>query len=65
MEPYQERVVIEKAELDVKLNKLTAFLESDLFARLPEAEQARLKRQHEYMDGYSGVLTDRIANFAS
>ena len=63
MEPHQERVVKEKAELDAKLNKLTAFLESTTFATLPVAEQARLRRQHEYMDAYSSILDDRIANF--
>lgn len=49
MQPHQERVVTEKAELDEKRMKLDAFIDSDnqVFRGLPKDEQARLGRQLE------------------
>jgi len=35
MQPHQQRVVDEKAELDAKREKLGAFKNTDLFAKLP------------------------------
>jgi hypothetical protein len=61
--PHQERVVIEKAELDEKLEKLNAFGRGELFATLPPEEQERLQRQSKIMDQYSVVLGERIAAF--
>lgn len=61
--PHQQRVVDEKDALDVKRDKLTEFLKGQLFASLTESEQERLSRQLEIMGWYSGVLSERIANF--
>jgi hypothetical protein len=65
MAPHQERVVTEKSELDEKRMKLDAFIDptNQVFAGLPEAEQARLGRQLAIMDQYSRVLGERIAAF--
>jgi hypothetical protein len=62
---HQERVVAEKAELDEKLAKLTAFIttKNATFAALPQAEMERLIRQHGIMELYSRVLGERIAAF--
>lgn len=66
MENYQLRVVIEKAELDIKRNDLAAILAK---AEIPgvelmeHGELLRLKHQAEVMAQYSKVLGDRIANF--
>jgi len=63
MQPHQQRVVDEKAELDEKLTKLDAFGRTPLFASLPPDEQGRLNRQHSLMEQYSAVLGERIAAF--
>lgn len=63
MQPHQERVVAEKAELDDKLTKLTAFFDSTIFSSLPDEEQTRLRRQAHFMWQYSDVLGERIAAF--
>jgi hypothetical protein len=64
MEPYQQRVVDEKTELDAKREKLTAFIQNgDVFNYLPDDEQRRLERQDRCMTEYSNILGERIANF--
>jgi hypothetical protein len=63
MQPYQERVVEEKAELDEKLTKLRAFCNTATFAGLDASERERLRRQAEHMADYSRVLSERIATF--
>lgn len=65
LQPHQQRVVAEKAELDDKLAKLNAFGRTPLFASLPADEQGRLNRQHLLMEQYSAVLGERIADFTA
>jgi hypothetical protein len=64
MAPHQERVVVEKTELDNKLTKLNSFFSTDVFAGVAPAEQDRLKKQAGIMLQYSEVLGERIANFS-
>jgi hypothetical protein len=64
LQPHQQRVITEKADLDEKLGKLLAFFQTPIFADLSEAERSRLRNQARYMDGYSAVLGERIAAFA-
>lgn len=64
MQPHQERVISEKAELDGKLNKLKAFIEeSPTFKGLPADERGRLNKQFDAMAEYSSILSQRIAAF--
>jgi hypothetical protein len=63
MQPHQERVVVEKQELDEKITKLTAFIGGTIFAGLPDAERSRLSIQLQHMNGYSEILSQRIAAF--
>jgi hypothetical protein len=63
LQPHQERVVVEKRELDDKLTKLRAFFKAATFTTLPEEEQLRLERQSRLMQEYSDVLGERIAAF--
>lgn len=63
MQAYQERVIAERAENEVRLDKLTKFLASDTFNTLPEAEQDRLVKQSGIMVQLSDVLAERIAAF--
>lgn len=61
MEPHQQRVVDEKAELDEKIKKLETFLMRDVFCTLPEIEQSLLCTQAAIMRSYSAVLKERIS----
>lgn len=63
MQPHQQRVVDEKADLDAKHTALARFFETEIFKNLDEAEQQRLARQIAYMSLYSQVLGERIAAF--
>lgn len=65
MKPYQERVVNEKGELDVKRRDLAAFIGGEVYRTLNKIEQSRLNRQLEAMTLYSNVLAERIAAFVS
>jgi hypothetical protein len=63
MQPHQQRVVDEKAELSEKLDKLETFQDGAIFASLPSSEQTRLTRQLFIMKLYEQVLEERIAAF--
>lgn len=66
MQPHQERVVAEKAELDGRRERLIAFIGGgygEVYRTLDAAEQMRLNRQLEAMSCYSTILEDRINAF--
>lgn len=64
MQPYQQRVVDEKTELDKKATALSGFIgNSPIFTTLDPAEQERLREQNEVMWQYSEILGARIAAF--
>jgi hypothetical protein len=64
LQPHQQRVVDEKAELDKKAHALSDFIgNSDIFPTLDAAEQERLKEQNDVMWQYSEILGARIAAF--
>lgn len=63
LQPHQQRVVDEKAELDSKRDRLTEFFKGKIFATLAADEQDRLTRQAAIMEQYSGVLAERIVHF--
>lgn len=61
--PHQQRVVAEKAQLDDKIDKLSAFFGSDRYKGLDAAEQERLTVQIGAMREYAEILAERIAAF--
>lgn len=63
LQPYQQRVVEERAALAEKFDKLTAFLASETSQGLPAAEKELLYRQHDVMNQYIAVLDRRIRGF--
>lgn len=64
LQPHQQRVVDEKADLDEKANALSQFIgRNPIFDELDPAEQERLKLQNDLMWQYSEVLAARIAAF--
>lgn len=60
---YQDRVRLEKQELDDKIGRLKAFVGLEKFATIPAEERERLYQQLETMCVYSCILSDRIAAF--
>lgn len=65
LQPHQQRVVDEKAELDTKATALSKFIgESPIYPTLDAAEQERLKEQCELMWQYSEILGARIGAFS-
>jgi hypothetical protein len=64
MEPFQERVIEEKAELDKKCEALRRFLNSEGYRNLPLEERQRLRNQWDAMNTYSQILDERIAAFS-
>ena len=52
-QPYQQRVVEEKAELDDKCLRLRQFCMSDIFSSLSDEEKKDLLEQRQTMDRYS------------
>lgn len=63
LQPHQERVIAEKAELDIRREKLIIFIQSPAFDRLNANECSLLTRQLTAMDDYSAVLGERICAF--
>jgi len=61
MQPYQERVVEERRELDEKISKLDKFIAgNEIFDALPPDEKYRLRDQLRVMMRYSSILGERI-----
>lgn len=63
MQPYQQRVVEEAAQLDERIDRLYAFTASPDFRRIPEDERNRMIRQLRAMGAYSAILHERIEAF--
>lgn len=64
MQPHQQRVVEEKADLDVKVAALQKFIaESPMFEKLDLGERWRLTTQSHIMVQYSAILGERIQAF--
>ena len=60
MEPYQERVLVERTELFIKLEKLEAFLDGPPAYYITAGERVRLMRQAFVMRWYLELLDERI-----
>jgi hypothetical protein len=63
MEPWQERVVTEKSELDARINRLRAVLNNDTRYPLTHPQRDLMNRQLAYMLAYSSTPRDRIELF--
>jgi len=62
--PHQQRVVEEKAELDARLEKLSAFIESSSqFKALEHVDRHLLIQQETHMMKLSDILARRIKRF--
>lgn len=65
MEPHQQRVVIEKQELDERRHKLSHFIAEHQYLQLPEEDRELLMNQLFAMNLYASILKMRIKRFAT
>lgn len=64
MQPHQQRVVEEKAQLDERIGELQSFISrAPQYSVLPADEQGRLRTQLDLMSKLSDVLAARINAF--
>ena len=63
LEPHQVRVLNERDELDDKRQKLSDFMQGDVFPKLSAIDQGLLMVQLAAMDMYSKALHERIELF--
>ena len=64
MKDHEQRVVLEKTELDIKVRALASFTSgSEVFAALPAFDRVLLRDQLRFMKEYSNVLGRRIERF--
>ena len=61
---FQQRVIDEKKELDIKLSKLIDFQGNIIFKGLTQEDKKLLKSQVTAMKKYSDILGKRIACYA-
>lgn len=63
--PHQLRVIEEQKELQIKLDALTNFIDSDNFTKVVTDEDERylMIDQETHMKRYNRVLLKRIKNF--
>lgn len=58
--PHVQRVIGEKAQLDDRLSKLSAFLQTAAFKELPAKSQQLMEAQAKTTAEYSAVLKQRL-----
>lgn len=59
----KERAEIELKELDERLTKLDAFIESGKYLSLSQIQQELLLKQRDYMTSYFITLNERIKHW--
>lgn len=60
MEPFIQRIVDEKAELDERAGKLGDFVKSEKFHSLDSEMQSLMVEQYDVMKRYSVILGKRL-----
>ena len=63
IQPHQQRVIDERADLDGRIAKLAAFIDSPTYLAVCHEEQERLEDQLDVMHIYSEILAARIRAF--
>ena len=60
MEPFILRLEEESSDLEAKLEKIIAFMDSDKFDSLSDEEQSDIENQYSAMSIYLDILNKRI-----
>ena len=61
MEAFEQRMIVEKQELDEKLMRLVTFINGEKFLLLEGPHRNQLSAQVSAMTMYSNILADRLA----
>ncbi len=65
MKPYQQRVIDEKSDLESRIDKLSTFIESDVFVfEVDQEQQDLLLIQLSTMRSYNLILDLRVQKFS-
>lgn len=64
MQPHEERVVAERADLELKIDRLRSFIRDSRFERVSRFNRFLLLSQLEVMSSYATILTERIRLFS-
>jgi hypothetical protein len=57
---WQQRLIVEKRELDEKIKKLNAFINTPEWKALNSKDQSLMVHHAAHMYSYSGILGERI-----
>lgn len=60
MDDFKVRLINERKELKERIGKLSAFMLTTVFAKLPEIDRKLLLEQAVYMSGYADILDQRV-----
>jgi len=60
---FQQRVINEQSDLNVKIMNLSKFIDGPIFVTLDSGEQERLRTQLKHMNAYNNVLKQRMESF--
>lgn len=63
LQPYQQRVVLERDALTERTQKLEAMIHSEAFSKINPDEQIRMHRQLSLQHQLIATLNERIAAF--
>jgi hypothetical protein len=63
LQPFQQRVVEERDQLQKKEGDLAIFLHTETYRSLPTDEQVRMAQQLGFMKAYREILDVRIGAF--
>jgi len=63
LQPWQQRVIAEKEEVDQKVQKLAAYLASEAVEMTSPQERELLDRQLDVMTSYRSILSERITSW--
>ncbi len=63
MQPHEQRVVVERDELQSKIVKLEAFMEGDIFEGMEYTDRKFMRIQLMAMMTYCEALNSRIGRF--
>ncbi|WFQ80496.1 hypothetical protein PXH59_04995 [Xenorhabdus sp. SF857] len=65
LQPHQQRVIDELAELNKRIEKLSGFIGGDIYNALEETDRYLLRVQQSAMYNYAEILHMRVKRFSS
>lgn len=63
MKKFQKIMVLEAAELKLRIKKLSSFMKKNSFFELDVSEKIQIEQQLYFMKKYYDILIERIDNF--